>query len=104
MEYLWITSIRGGKATTLKIQLPFSLKRVKLCGITEEKVFECDALLNATGRVPNVFEVGLEKAGVEYNNRQGVVIDDYFRCEEGFDWLIPLRWTPDWLSRMEIEI
>lgn len=42
-------------------------------------MFECDALLNATGRVPNVFEVGLENAGVEYNNRQGVVIDDYFR-------------------------
>ena len=45
----------------------------------EEEVYECDCLLNATGRVPNVFGVGLEEAGVDYNNRQGVVIDDYFR-------------------------
>lgn len=42
-------------------------------------MFECDCLLNATGRVPNVFGVGLDEAGVDYNNRQGVVIDDYFR-------------------------
>lgn len=45
----------------------------------EEEVYECDCLLNATGRVPNVFGVGLDDAGVDYNNRQGVVIDDYFR-------------------------
>lgn len=45
----------------------------------EEEVYECDCLLNATGRVPNVFGVGLDEAGVDYNNRQGVVIDDYFK-------------------------
>lgn len=45
----------------------------------EEEVFTCSSLLNATGRVPNVFGVGLEKAGVDFNNRQGVVIDDFFR-------------------------
>lgn len=45
----------------------------------EEEVFECDCLLNATGRVPNVFGIGLDEAGVDYNNRQGVVIDDFFR-------------------------
>lgn len=42
-------------------------------------MFECDCLLNATGRVPNVFGIGLDDAGVDYNNRQGVVIDDFFR-------------------------
>lgn len=42
-------------------------------------MFECDCLLNATGRVPNVFGAGLDEAGVDYNNRQGVVIDDFFR-------------------------
>lgn len=45
----------------------------------EEEVYECDCLMNATGRVPNVFGVGLDEAGVDYNSRQGVVIDDYFR-------------------------
>lgn len=43
-------------------------------------MFECDCLLNATGRVPNVFGMGLDEAGVDYNNRQGVVIDDFFKC------------------------
>lgn len=45
----------------------------------EEEVFECDCLLNATGRVPNVFGIGLDEANVDFNNRQGVVIDDFFR-------------------------
>lgn len=47
--------------------------------LSEEEVYECECLLNATGRVPNVFGVGLDEAGVDYNNRQGVVIDDYFK-------------------------
>lgn len=42
----------------------------------QEKVFECEALLVATGRKPNVSNVGLEKAGVEYNARDGVKVND----------------------------
>lgn len=57
------------------------------CSCPVEEVFECDCLLNATGRVPNVFGVGLDEAGVEYNNRQGVVIDDYFRYISTFLYL-----------------
>ncbi|CAN0082483.1 unnamed protein product [Pylaiella littoralis] len=39
-------------------------------------VFECEALLVATGRKPNVSNVGLEKAGVEFDTKQGVKVND----------------------------
>ncbi|CAN0527418.1 unnamed protein product, partial [Ectocarpus sp. 12 AP-2014] len=42
----------------------------------QEKVFECEALLVATGRKPNVSNVGLEKAGVEFNPKEGVKVND----------------------------
>ena len=35
--------------------------------------------LVATGRKPNVKGIGLEAAGVEYDNVRGVVIDDLMR-------------------------
>jgi pyruvate/2-oxoglutarate dehydrogenase complex dihydrolipoamide dehydrogenase (E3) component len=44
-----------------------------------EAVIECDAILNATGRVPNVCNLGLEVVGVGYDNRSGVHIDDMFK-------------------------
>ncbi|CAM9105797.1 unnamed protein product [Laminaria digitata] len=41
-----------------------------------EKIVECEALLVATGRKPNVNNVGLEKAGIEYNAKDGVKVND----------------------------
>ncbi|CAM9246485.1 unnamed protein product [Laminaria digitata] len=41
-----------------------------------EKVIECEALLVATGRKPNVNNVGLDRAGVEYNAKEGVKVND----------------------------
>lgn len=40
---------------------------------------ECDAILFATGRVPNTQDMGLEKAGVEVNERGAVKVDDMSR-------------------------
>lgn len=40
------------------------------------QVVECEALLVATGRKPNVNNVGLNKAGVEYNAKDGVKVND----------------------------
>lgn len=39
-------------------------------------VLECEALLVATGRTPNVDGLGLEAAGVRYTTERGVEIDD----------------------------
>lgn len=40
------------------------------------QIIECEALLVATGRKPNVNNVGLEKAGVEFNAKDGVKVND----------------------------
>ena len=44
----------------------------------EITTYETAALLNCTGRTPNVTDCGLDNVGVEWDNRQGVTIDDYF--------------------------
>ena len=41
-----------------------------------ERMLEFDALLVATGRKPSVKGLGLEKAGIEYDERMGVVVND----------------------------
>ena len=45
----------------------------------EPFVFESEALLNATGRTPNVFGMGLDEVGVEWDNRKGVLTDEYLQ-------------------------
>lgn len=58
---------------------PFGQTKVCVTIDGEAKEFTCDALLIATGRAPNVANLGLEEAGVEYDGRKGVQIDDYMR-------------------------
>ncbi|WP_321416715.1 FAD-dependent oxidoreductase [uncultured Desulfobacter sp.] len=41
-----------------------------------ERVLEFDALLVATGRKPNVAGLGLEAAGIDYDDRMGVTVSD----------------------------
>jgi len=41
-----------------------------------DDVLTCDALLVAVGRTPNVNRLGLEQAGVAYDGRHGVTVDD----------------------------
>ena len=50
--------------------------RVVLVEDDTEKVLEFDALLVATGRKPMVTGLGLEQAGVEFDVRKGVVVND----------------------------
>jgi pyruvate/2-oxoglutarate dehydrogenase complex dihydrolipoamide dehydrogenase (E3) component len=75
----------------------------------EERTFECESLLNATGRVPNVFGLGLEKAGVEWDTRCGVHIDDYFvtanpKVFSAGDCASPYKFThaADWQARCAV--
>ncbi len=42
----------------------------------EEKILEFDALLVATGRKPAVSNLGLESAGVEFDGRKGVLVNE----------------------------
>lgn len=43
------------------------------------RAIECEAILVATGRRPNVRGLGLEAAGVAYDERRGVQVDDLLR-------------------------
>ncbi|CAM9164734.1 unnamed protein product, partial [Phaeothamnion confervicola] len=54
----------------------FPTIRVAVTAEGEEVVYECEALLVATGRKPNVAGLGLEAAGVEFDDSKGVAISD----------------------------
>ena len=45
----------------------------------EEEEWVADALLVAVGRAPNVDGLGLEAAGVEYDDKKGVEVDEYLQ-------------------------
>eukprot|EP01061_Rhynchopus_euleeides_P004301 TRINITY_DN13567_c0_g1_i1.p1 TRINITY_DN13567_c0_g1~~TRINITY_DN13567_c0_g1_i1.p1 ORF type:complete len:671 (+),score=268.81 TRINITY_DN13567_c0_g1_i1:236-2014(+) len=68
-----------------------------------------DAVLNATGRVPNVTGLGLDEVGVEYDTRSGVHITDQFQTtnEDIYacgDVASPFKFThaADWQARTAI--
>lgn len=48
-------------------------------GNEEIREISCDEILAATGRIPNTEEMGLEKAGVTWDERRGVHVDDFLR-------------------------
>ena len=48
------------------------------CG-GEHRSVTVDEILVAVGRAPNVEGIGLEAAGVDYDPRKGIVVDDYLR-------------------------
>jgi len=52
-----------------------------ISGISDEQKFsfDCDAILVSAGRQPNVEGLGLEAAGVEYDTKTGVKVDDHLR-------------------------
>eukprot|EP00040_Diaphanoeca_grandis_P039603 m.259558 g.259558 ORF g.259558 m.259558 type:complete len:600 (-) comp38260_c0_seq1:127-1926(-) len=64
----------GGNVTSA----PFGISKVSVNIEGKKETFECEAILNATGRVPNVHNIGLDKVGVEFDSNQGVVVDDYY--------------------------
>jgi pyruvate/2-oxoglutarate dehydrogenase complex dihydrolipoamide dehydrogenase (E3) component len=45
----------------------------------EEKTMAVDAILIGTGRVPNLEGLALEKAGVRYDQKQGLVLNDFLQ-------------------------
>ena len=47
--------------------------------LTEGETVAADAVLYATGRVPNVAGLGLDAAGVALSSHGGIVVDDHYR-------------------------
>lgn len=70
----------GSDETTARCCAPWGKysARVRDLATGEIMTFSAQALLNCTGRTPNVTDCGLDNVGVEWDNRRGVLIDDYF--------------------------
>ncbi len=66
-------------ANTTRVETAREAKKVYYTAKGEENYVEADAILVATGRKPNVEGLGLEKAGVEYDRKRGVIVDDRLR-------------------------
>ena len=54
-------------------------KLVDLVSEDHESTVEVDAILTGTGRVPNVDGLNLEAAGVEYDDTDGIRVDDFLQ-------------------------
>jgi pyruvate/2-oxoglutarate dehydrogenase complex dihydrolipoamide dehydrogenase (E3) component len=67
------------QATTTRVETTPSGLRLHLRSAEGETSVEADALLVSTGRTPNVEDLGLEKAGVKYDIRRGIEVDDHLR-------------------------
>jgi len=66
-------------ADDLRVSLRDGGKALRFtCRDTEQEI-EVDEILVAVGRAPNVEGLGLEAAGIAYDSRRGVVVDDRLR-------------------------
>ncbi|MBF2057680.1 MAG: mercuric reductase [Cyanobacterium sp. T60_A2020_053] len=54
-------------------------KKIYYASPEGEKSLIVEAILMGAGRAPNVEALNLEKVGVEYNTRQGIIVNDYLQ-------------------------
>jgi pyruvate/2-oxoglutarate dehydrogenase complex dihydrolipoamide dehydrogenase (E3) component len=78
MTSVKILSVSRSKDGNL-YQAPYGTYEITLEKNGETITLQSEALLNATGRAPNVHDVGLEAVGVDWDNRRGVSINDMFQ-------------------------
>jgi len=62
-----------------KYAAPWSTTGVHVIQNGHKKDFFCESLLVATGRAPNVNDLGLETAGIEYDTKRGIHINQYLQ-------------------------
>jgi len=72
-----VTVALGATVTEVTRRERGALLTVQVSGETVE--VEVDAILVATGRAPNVEDLDLEAAGVQYDTQRGVHVDEYLR-------------------------
>ncbi len=66
-------------AEVVSVSQADGVKRLRLRTAGAEETIEADAILVATGRTPNVASLNLEAAGVAWDSRDGVRVDDFLR-------------------------
>lgn len=62
-----------------KYSSPWNTTTIHVTQNGEGKEFSCEALIVATGRAPNVENIGLEAAGIEFDKKRGVHINQYLQ-------------------------
>jgi pyruvate/2-oxoglutarate dehydrogenase complex dihydrolipoamide dehydrogenase (E3) component len=62
-----------------KVRVEGGQKHVDLVIEDHESTVVVDAILTGTGRVPNVDGLNLEAAGVEYDKKEGIRVDDFLQ-------------------------
>ncbi|MGH8165411.1 MAG: FAD-dependent oxidoreductase, partial [Rhodanobacteraceae bacterium] len=65
--------------TVVGVRVENGEKLVDMVSDDYKSTVAVDAILTGVGRVPNVDDLNLEKAGVEYDNSMGVHVDDFLR-------------------------
>jgi len=63
----------------VKVRVEGGQKLVDLVSEDYQSTVAVDAIIAGTGRVPNVEDLGLEAAGVDYDNTDGIRVDDFLQ-------------------------
>lgn len=63
--------------TATAVRIENGAKQVDLLSADYKSVIEVDAILTGVGRVPNVQGLDLEKAGIKYDAKKGIDVDDF---------------------------
>eukprot|EP00041_Stephanoeca_diplocostata_P035103 m.1226405 g.1226405 ORF g.1226405 m.1226405 type:complete len:376 (+) comp24637_c0_seq8:1000-2127(+) len=69
----------GNNTACTATSLPFLSYKVSTEIDGAKQVFEADGVLNGTGRVPNVSNLGLDVAGVAYDTMRGVAVNEFYQ-------------------------
>ncbi len=65
--------------TAVNVRVEHGLKLVDLVSDDYKSTIAVDAILTGTGRVPNVDGLDLEAAGVDYDNKDGIRVNDFLQ-------------------------
>ena len=76
VEFLSKTTIKQVETLRAASREMLPLMKVTLVVGNVEKTLECECLLVATGRAPNVENIGLEEANVDYKAGKGIIVND----------------------------
>ncbi len=68
-----------GESELLAVETTADGRRIRYRRRGEESSLDVDEILVATGRAPNVAGMGLAEAGIAFDPREGVVVDDRLR-------------------------
>ena len=67
------------ESTVEKVSTDGGIKKVHIAQNGKAITVEGDHIMVGAGRVPNVSNLGLEEAGVEYDTRRGITVNDHLR-------------------------